>query len=178
MNNMGQVPVVRVASMDVWRDQDAAARRATLREILKLFRRRAGLRSTEVAKLMNKGLRTYQRWESGYYGIEHEEIHRFAEIVDADGWGIIYAVEFGSVDFALDTANNKAASLMLMALRRFHRQSGHAIRQLDPRSLMLTYAKGFGLLTKRAEEYAVDLEQWMFDEALVGGDDPDDELGP
>ena len=28
----------------------------------------------EVAKLMNKGHRTYQRWESGYYGLELEDI--------------------------------------------------------------------------------------------------------
>lgn len=160
--------------MDVLRDQDTAARRATLSRILKLFRTRAGLRSVEAAKLMNKGHRTYQRWESGYYGVELDEIHRFAEIVNADPWGIIFAVEFGSVDFAVDTANNNGASLLLVALRRFHRRSGHAIRQLDPRSLSLTYSRGFSLLATRAEEYAADLEQWMFDENLGGGGDPDD----
>lgn len=159
--------------MDVLRDQDAAARRATLSRILKLFRTRAGLRSVDAAKLMNKGHRTYQRWESGYYGVELEEVHRFAEIVNTDPWGIIFAVEFGSVDFAVDTANNNAASLLLVALRRFHRQSGQAIRQLDPRSLLLTYARGLSLLNKRAEEYAADLEQWMFDEGLGGADDED-----
>ena len=39
---------------------------------------------------------------------------------------------------------------------------------------MLTYTRGFDLLIQRAEEYAADLEQWMFDENLGGGDDPDD----
>ena len=34
---------------------------------------------------------------------------------------------------------------------------------------LLTYARGFDLLIKRAEEYAADLEQWMFDEDLGGG---------
>ena len=162
--------------MDVLRDQDTAARRATLSRILKLFRKRAGLRSVEAARLMNKGYRTYQRWESGYYGVEIEEIHRFSEIVNTDPWGIIFAVEFGSVDFALDTSGNNAASLLLVALRRFHRRpGGAAIRQLDPRSLSLTYTRGFDLLIKRAEEYAADLEQWMFDEDLggAGDDDPD-----
>jgi hypothetical protein len=157
--------------MDVLRDQDAAARRATLSRILKLFRKRAGLRSIEAAKLMNKGHRTYQRWESGYYGVEIEEVHRFAEIVHADPWGIIFAVEFGSVDFALDTSGNNAASLLLVALRRLHRRpGGKALRDLDPRSLLLTYTRGFDLLIKRAEEYAADLEQWMFEEGLGGGD--------
>lgn len=160
--------------MDVLQDQDVAARRATLRAVLKHFRKRSGLRSSEVAKLMGKGLRTYQRWESGYYGVQVEPVRRFAEIVQADPWGIILAVEFGAADYALDTADNKGASLMLLALRRFHRQSGAALRKLDARSLLLTYTKGFGLLARRAEEYEADLEQWMFDEGL-GADDRDDD---
>ncbi|MCR5879674.1 helix-turn-helix transcriptional regulator [Phenylobacterium sp. J367] len=163
--------------MDVLRDRDKAAQRATLSRVLKLLRTRAGLRSVEAARMMNKGHRTYQRWESGYYGVELDDIHRFAEIVHADPWGIIFAVEFGSVDFALDAAQNGAASLLLVALRRFHRQpNGKALRQLDPRSLSLTYSRGFELLARRAEEYAADLEQWMFDEELSGRD-PDDDDG-
>jgi transcriptional regulator with XRE-family HTH domain len=161
--------------MDLLQDQDAVARRATLRTILKHFRKRSGLKSIEMAKLMGKGLRTYQRWESGYYGVQVEPIRRFAEIVQVDPWGIIFAVEFGSVDYAVDTANNSAASLMLVALRRFHRQSGAAIRRLDARSLVLTYSRGFGLLSKRAEEYEADLEQWMFDEGLGANRDDDDD---
>jgi len=168
-----QAPVDYVAPMDVLRDQDTASRRATLSRILKTFRRRAGLRSIEAARAMGKGLRTYQRWESGYYGLQLEEIHRFAEIVHADPWGIVFAVEFGSVDFALATAQNNAASLMLVALRRFHRKTPEAIRVLDPRSLSLTFTRGFDLLAKRAEEYEADLEQWMFDEGL-GAAEPDD----
>jgi transcriptional regulator with XRE-family HTH domain len=159
--------------MDVLQDQDAAARRATLRTILKLFRKRSGLRSREMAKLMGKGLRTYQRWESGYYGVQVEPIRRFAEIVQVDAWGIIFAVEFGSVDYAIDTANNGGATLMLVSLRRFHRQSPGAIRKLDARSLLLTFTRGFDLVGRRAEEYEADLEQWMFDEAL-GADDRGD----
>lgn len=157
--------------MDVLRDQDPSARRATLSRILKLLRKRAGLRTIDMAHAMNKGHRTYQRWETGYYGIEVEAIYRFAEIVGADPWGIILGAEFGSVDFALDTANNNAAELLLVALRRFHLRSGQAIRKLDPRSLTLTYTRGFELLQARAEKYEADLEQWMFDEGLGAGDD-------
>jgi len=160
--------------MDVLRDQDPLVRRATLSRILKTLRKRAGLRTIDMARAMNKGHRTYQRWETGYYGIEVEAIYRFAEIVGADPWGIILGAEFGSVEFAQDTANNNGAELMLVAFRRFHLRSGSAIRKLDPRSLVLTYTRGFELLAKRAEKYEADLEQWMFDEGL-GADDDDDE---
>lgn len=107
-------------------------RRATLSRTLKLLRRRAGFRSIEVAREMGKAHRTYQRWESGFYGIEIDEIHRFAQIVEADPWGIILGVEMGSVEYALRTAGNSGASLMLVALRRFDRASGDDIRRLDP----------------------------------------------
>lgn len=158
--------------MDVSRDQDALTRRTTLSRILKLLRRRAGLRSSEAAREMGKSLRSYQRFESGTYDIELADIRRFARVVDADPWGIVFGVEFGSVDFALHTAGNKAASWMLLALRRFDRRAGRDIAVLDPRTLMLVFTRGFDQLSLKAQEFDADLEQWMFDEALVG--DPDD----
>jgi len=161
--------------MDVLRDQDASARRLTLSRILKLLRRRAGLRSIEVAREMGKAHRTYQRWESGFYGIEYSESRRFADIVKADPWGIILGVEMGSVEYALHTAGNNGASLMIVALRRFNRASGDAFRRLDSRSLSLVYTRGFALIGQRAEKYAADLEQWMFDESLGGDLDDDDD---
>lgn len=164
--------------MDVLRDQDPSVRRATLSRILKTLRKRSGLRTIDMARAMNKGHRTYQRWETGYYGIEVEATYRFAEIVGVDPWGIILGAEFGSVEFALDTAHNNGAELMLVAFRRFYLKSGPAIRKLDPRSLLLTYARGFELLAKRAEKYEADLEQWMFDEGLGAGDDDDEDGDP
>lgn len=62
--------------MDVLRDQDAATRKATLS-------------------------RTYQRWESGHYGVQIDPIYRFAEIVQVDLWAIIFGAEF-----ALDASRN------------------------------------------------------------------------
>jgi len=161
--------------MDVLRDQDAATRRATLSRILKIFRKRSGLKSVEVAKLMNKGHRTYQRWESGFYGVQHDPIFRFAEIVEVDPWAIIFGVEFGSVDFALDATRHNAASFLLIALRRAYRKSPRPFRGLDPRSLLLTFTRGFDLLDRRYEKYDADLEQWMFDEGLGADDQEDDE---
>jgi transcriptional regulator with XRE-family HTH domain len=158
--------------MDVSRDQDARARRATLSRILKALRRRAGLRSAEVARQMGKSLRSYQRFEAGLYDLEIEEVRRFASVVDADPWGIVFAVEFGSADFALHTANNKAASWLLVALRRFNRLSGKDVAALDPRTLTLVFSRGFDQLSVKAREFDAVYEQWMFDEAFG---DPDDE---
>lgn len=158
--------------MDLFRDQDARTQRATLSRILKLLRRRAGMRSSEVAREMGKAPRTYQRFESGEYGLHIPDIRRFARIVDADPWGIVFGVEFGSVEFALHTAANKAASWMLLALRRFDSRAGRDIAALDPRTLLHVFTKGFEQLSIRAQAFDADLEQWMFDEGLgADGDD-------
>lgn len=40
---------------------------------------------------MGKALRTYQRWQSGFYGLDRDEVHRFAEIVEAHPGEIAFA---------------------------------------------------------------------------------------
>lgn len=158
--------------MDVSRLQNEAQRRATLSQALKLLRRRRGMRSVEVARRMGIGHRTYQRFEKGELGLDLEKIFAAAEAIGADPWGIIFAAEFGSVNFALYCADNQAASLLLAMLRRFDRRSGQDIAALDPRSLALIYRKSFDQISLRAQEFQTDLEQWMFDETFG---DPDDE---
>jgi transcriptional regulator with XRE-family HTH domain len=158
--------------MEVTPAQEASDRQATLSLILKAIRRRRGLRSSEAARRMGMALRSYQRFESGALGLDLPKIHQFAEAADADGWAIIFAVEIGSVEFALYCADNKASSALLVALRRFNAKSGKDIARLDPRSLLLVFSKAFEDISARAREYDAYLEQWMFDEALNG--DPDD----
>jgi transcriptional regulator with XRE-family HTH domain len=159
--------------MDVTPVQEASDRQAILSLILKAIRRRRGLRSAEVARLMGMALRSYQRFESGAMGLDLDKIHRFADVVDTDGWAIVFAVEMGSVEFALYCADNKACSALLVAMRRFNAKSGRDIARLDPRSLFLVFSKTFNDISERAREYDAYLEQWMFDETLNG--DPDDD---
>jgi hypothetical protein len=74
----------------------------------------------------------------------------------------------GSVEFALYCADNKASTVLLVALRRFNAKSGKDIARLDPRSLLLVFSKAFDGISVRAREYDAYLEQWMFDAALNG----------
>jgi transcriptional regulator with XRE-family HTH domain len=159
--------------MEVTPVQEASDRQATLSLILKAIRRRRGLRSVEAARLMGMALRSYQRFESGALGLDMTRIHQFADVTDADGWAIIFAVEMSSVEFALYCADNKASTALLVELRRFNAKSGKDIARLDPRSLFLVFSKAFNDISVRAREYDAYLEQWMFDEVLNG--DPDDD---
>jgi transcriptional regulator with XRE-family HTH domain len=160
--------------MDVSRSQSETQRRTTLSQVLKRLRVREGYRTADMAREMGVALRTYQRFESGALGIDFNKIFRFARVVDADPWGIIFAAEFGSVGFAIHAADNHAASLLLTMLRRFDRRSGKDIAVLDPRSLVKIFSQSFEQIPLRAERLKADLEQWMFDEAFDGEDEDDD----
>jgi transcriptional regulator with XRE-family HTH domain len=159
--------------MDARPRQDLLGRQTTLSLILKAIRRRRGFRSSEMAREMAMALRSYQRFESGCMGVDLDKIHRFADVVNADPWAIVFAVEMNSVDFALYCMDNKAISALLLAMRRFNAKSGKDLARLDTRSVLIVFAKAFQDLSARVREYDSDLEQWMFDEAFDGGD-PDD----
>jgi transcriptional regulator with XRE-family HTH domain len=154
--------------MDATPRQDLLGRQSTLSLILKAIRGRRGLRSAEVARDMNMALRSYQRFEAGAMGVDVDRIFRFADIVNADPWAIQFAVEMGSVDFALYCMDNKAMSALMIAMRRFNAKAGQDLARLDTRSVLIVFAKAFRDLSDRVREYDADLEQWMFDEAFDG----------
>lgn len=158
--------------MDVSRGLSETERHAALSAALKTLRVRRGFRSVELARQMHVSHRTYQRFEAGESGIDLKKIFRFAQIVRADPWGIVFAAEFGSPAFALYCSENQAASLLVTMLRRFNRRSGQDIAALDPRSLVMIYGRSLAQITLRAQQLNADLEEWMFDEAFG---DPDDE---
>lgn len=159
--------------MDLTPAQDPTGREATLSLILRTIRKRRGFRSVEVARLMNMAHRSYQRFEAGEMGVDFPQIQQFADVVHADAWGIFFAVEMRSVEFALFCADNGAATALFSTLRRFHLKSGKDMARLDTRSLFIVFSKAFDKISERAREYDADLEQWMFDGTLNG--EPDDD---
>lgn len=127
---------------------------------------------------MNMAHRSYQRFEAGEMGVDFPQIQQFAEVVHADAWGILFAVEMRSLEFALFCAENQAATTLFSTLRRFHLKSGKDIARLDTRSLFIAFSKAFDDVSARAREYDADLEQWMFDGTLNGEPEDDPEPDP
>lgn len=166
--------------MDDAPDQVPAGQVETLSLILKAIRQRRGLSSADTARSMKMAHRTYQHFEAGDLGVDIPKVHRFAEAeaVHADAWGIIFAIEFGSVDFALHCADNQASKALLSSLRRFNLRAGKDLARLDTRSLFIVFSKAFDEISARAREYDADLEPWMFDATLNGEPDPPDTPKP
>ncbi len=151
-------------------------RQQLLSQILKAIRRRRGLRSSEVARLMGMPLRSYQHFESARGREDAPTLHAFAEAVNADGYAILLALDMKTPEFALDCLDNQFASVMILAVRRFRKQAGHDLARLDPRSVIGAFERAFGELTRKLGEDDAYVEAWMTDPAFAGDThDPDDE---
>ncbi|HEX5263920.1 MAG TPA: helix-turn-helix transcriptional regulator [Phenylobacterium sp.] len=164
--------------MNVLSPPPLTERQALLSQILKGIRRRRGLRSSEVARQMGMALRSYQHFESARGREDAPTIHAFAEAVDADGYAILLALDMKAPDFALDCLDNKFASVMVLAARRFRKGSGRNLARLDPRSVIAAFERAFAELTRKLNEDDGYVEAWMTEPALgddSGADDPDDD---
>ena len=155
--------------------RDEPQRRALLSQILKTIRKVRGLRSAEVARAMGMKLRTYQHWEGGNEELNLDRIHAFADAVDADGNGIILALDLGSVDFAVSCLFNKAATGFLVSLQRFNARAGKNLARLDPHSIVTVLDRAFDELALRSKSFDAAFECWMVDPAIT--EDPDDVPG-
>jgi transcriptional regulator with XRE-family HTH domain len=160
---------------------DPPTGQAALPQVLKAIRRRRGLRAAEVAQRMAMAPRSYERFESGRSTLNVARIHQFAKAVDADAYAILIALEIGSPAFALRCVDNKAMTIMIIALQEFDALAGDDIARLEPRALIAAFGQLFDGLTAKAREIDAFVEQWMSDKALHApadpDDDPDDDVG-
>jgi transcriptional regulator with XRE-family HTH domain len=139
-----------------------------LSQALKAIRRRRGLRAIEVARRMGLPVRSYERFESGRGPLNVARIHQFAEATDSDGFAILVALDIRSASFAVRCIDNKAMTLMIMAIQEFDGEARDDIGRLEPRTLISGYARMFDGLTAMAREIDAFVEQWMNDKALHG----------
>jgi transcriptional regulator with XRE-family HTH domain len=152
---------------------DHRADSTLLSQALKAIRRRRGLRTSDVAERMGLPTRSYERFEAGRGALNVARVHAFAEATDSDGYAILMALDIRSAAFALRCIDNKAMTLMVMAIQEFDGVAQDDIGRLEPRSLIAGYTQMFDALTAKAREIDAFVEQWMSDKALHGPSDPD-----
>jgi transcriptional regulator with XRE-family HTH domain len=144
-----------------------------LPQVLKAIRRRRGLRTATVAQRMGMAVRSYERFESGRGPLSVARVHGFAQATDSDAYAILMALDIRSPDFALRCLDNKAMTLMVMAIQEFDATAQDDIGRLEPRSLIAGYTQLFDGLTAKAREIDAFVEQWMSDKAIHGPAGPD-----
>lgn len=110
---------------------------------LKLVRRARGMSTRQTAAAMHMSLRTYQRFEAGSTKLNLDHIHRFAQATASDPYGILTAVAIGSSRYALNTADNRLSTILVVAIQNLEQSVGDRITELDTRSLVNAVAALF-----------------------------------
>jgi transcriptional regulator with XRE-family HTH domain len=148
--------------------RDVPSRGTCLSRALKAIRRRRGLRPAEVAQAMGMPLRSYEYFESGRGRLNIERIHQVADVLDADPYALLVAMEIGSAAFAVRCADNKTMTILVMALQDFDAGAGDDITRLEAHALITAFTGLFDDLTRQARDRESFVAQWMADKGLAG----------
>ncbi len=140
---------------------DPRMRPGWLAQALKTLRRRREIRQPEIAARMGMRPRTYEHFEAGKGPLNVDRIHDFARALNADPHAILLALEIGSPQFAVRCADNKLATIVVMALQDFDEANGDAISQLDAQTLRSGLERLFKDLGDLARARAALADTWL-----------------
>lgn len=147
-----------------------------LPQILKTIRRRRGLGVAQVAKAMGIAPRTYSNFEAGRGQLSVAKIHQFAEIVGADPYAILIALDIKSPTFALRCMDHQFMAMLVFQIQDFDARAKDAFTRIDPRILFALTRQFFDSLIAQSEEVDASLERWMLDRSLHEAPAPEEPL--
>ncbi|WP_374346561.1 helix-turn-helix domain-containing protein [Phenylobacterium sp.] len=128
---------------------------------LRAIRRRKGLRVKDAAAAMGLPLRTYQHFESGRSQLDFDRIKAFARVTDSDPYAILAAVLIGSPAFAVRCMDNKLASVLVVAVKRFDERVGDAIPHIEVGRLIAAFRKMFDDLETDLQDRDDQARAWL-----------------
>lgn len=149
----GSATRVQVESMTPIRFADESHRQG-LSAALKAVRRRRGRTAAEVAEVMGMPLRSYEHFEAGQGRFDFDKVRRFAEVLEADPFAILTAVQIAAPAFAARCADNKMMLALLIRLEEFQRELGETVADLDPALVLAELGEAFGRMDRELRRRA------------------------
>lgn len=132
-----------------------------LSQALRAIRRQRGLSAGEVAEAMKLPRRSYEYFEAGGGRMNVARVMAFADATQCDAYAILTAVFLGTPDFARRSADNKLATILLMALQDFHAAVGEDLTRLSPQALISAFETMFAKLAMEAQGGNADAAAWF-----------------
>src|SRR5438105_15906721 len=105
-----------MCNMDEMKPREDTAHAAIISAALKAIRKDRRMRSSEIARALGMPLRSYEHFEAGRGRLTYERIVRFAEITNSDPLAILASVPLQSPSFALNYADNKLMTILMIAV--------------------------------------------------------------
>ena len=163
-----QAPHRRLHWTDSWfgmKSTDELNHAALLSAAMKAIRKDRRMRPSEVAKALGMPLRSYEHFENGRGRLTYERIARFAEATNSDPLAIIASVPLQSAEFALNCADNKLMTILMIAMAELNEELGEDIVYLEPRTLIGAFTRVGNDLVDHVRKRDLFAETWLEENA-------------
>lgn len=140
------------------------------------------MKAADVARGMGIGLRTYEDFEAGRGRLDLEKVRLFGLATDVDAVAITLGLLFGSREIALRALENKAATILWVAMQEFEGDVGDQMAIIPGSYFLESLRLAFSRLREYLQKRDSGAERWLEDEIRrlytpfeYGGDADDDD---
>jgi len=133
----------------------------TLSEAMRAIRKERRLRASEMARLLDMPLRSYEHFEGGRGKISFDRIVRFAEATNSDPIALLAVLPLGKPEFALHCADNKLMTIFMHAMGELEEQLGADIGYLNSGTLVGAFTRLVKDLVENVRKRDTFAEQWL-----------------
>jgi transcriptional regulator with XRE-family HTH domain len=148
------------------RTPDEIRHNAIIAAAMKAIRKDRRMRPAEVARALGMPLRSYEHFESGRGKITYDRIVKFAAVTNSDPVAIIAAIPLQSPAFAMNCADNKLMTIVMIAMCELHEELGEDLIYLEPRTLIGALTRVTKELVEHVRKRDVFAETWLEQKAV------------
>jgi len=133
----------------------------SLSEAMRAIRKERRLRPSEMARLLDMPLRSYEHFEAGRGKISFDRIVRFADATNSDPIAMLAVLALGKPEFALHCADNKLMTIFMHAMGELEEQLGPDIAYLNSATLVGAFTRLVKDLVENVRKRDTFAEQWL-----------------
>lgn len=138
---------------------------AIISAAMKAIRKDRRMRASEVARALGMPLRTYEHFEAGRGRVTFEKIVKFAEATNSDPLAIIASIPLQSSEFAVNCADNKLMTILMIAMAELNEELGEDIVYLEPRTIISAFTRVRNELVEHVRKRDLFAETWLEENA-------------
>ena len=132
-----------------------------LSQAMRAIRKERRLRPSEMARLLDMPLRSYEHFEAGRGKISFDRIVRFADATNSDPIALLAVLALGEPAFALHCADNKLMTIFMHAMGELEEQLGPDISYLNSGTLVGAFTRLVKDLVESVRKRDTFAEQWL-----------------
>jgi transcriptional regulator with XRE-family HTH domain len=132
-----------------------------LSQAMRAIRKARRLRSSEMARLLEMPVRSYEHFEAGRGKISWDRIVRFADATDSDPIALMAVLALGKPEFAMHCADNKLMTILMLAMGELEEELGPDISLLSSANMVGAFTRIVKELVESVRKRDTFAEHWL-----------------